>query len=44
MSQREKKLPEILPVLPLKDTVIFPRMIMPLMMFTGSELLGRLSN
>ena len=38
MSNREKKLPEILPVLPLKDAIIFPRMIMPLMIREKSHL------
>jgi ATP-dependent Lon protease len=31
MNQKEETLPEILPVLPVKDPVIFPRMIIPLM-------------
>jgi len=31
MEEMEHKLPEILPILPVRDSVIFPRMVVPLM-------------
>jgi ATP-dependent Lon protease len=38
MSQTDETLPEILPVLPVKDPVIFPRMIIPLMIADEAHL------
>ena len=31
MEERAQKLPEILPILPVRDSVIFPKMVVPLM-------------
>jgi ATP-dependent Lon protease len=38
MNQTDETLPEILPVLPVKDPVIFPRMIIPLMIVDEAHL------
>ncbi len=38
MNSKEKQIPDVLPVLPVKDSVIFPKMIMPLMIRSESHI------